>query len=178
MLLYHTFHPCIILLYGSYTSIPISCFCTDLMLSSLYHSSVWTHTSPLDPQCQSLFPHDASVNFQQATALDVTGSWANRRAASACVNPNLGHMFHVKHMRSIDSIVYIFSIFSLSGFFDGVPAFLGYVFGVFFVLRIITRDLENSELGRVNCSTRSIFPPSNRIPNFPSLSSSSICPDL
>lgn len=120
---HHTLHPYIILLYGSYTFIPISCFCTDLitfipilcfctdlMLSSLYPSSVWIHTSPLDPQCQSLFPHDASVNFQQATALDITGSWANRHAASACVNPSLRHMFHVKHMRSIDSIVYTFSI--------------------------------------------------------------------
>ena len=117
------FHPYIILLYRSYTFIPISCFCMDLILSSLYHSSVrifmlsflypsyvWIHTSPLDPQCQSLFQHDASVNFQQATALDITGSWANRHAASACVNPNLGHMFHVKHLSNIDSIVYTFSI--------------------------------------------------------------------
>lgn len=104
------FHPHIMLLYGSYTFIPILCFYTDVMLSSLYPSSVWIHTSPLDPQCQSLFPHDASVNFQQATALDITGSWANRHAASACVNPSLGHMFHVKHLRNIDSIVYTFSI--------------------------------------------------------------------
>ena len=80
------------------------------MLSSLYPSPVWIHTSPLDPQCQSLFPHDTSVNFQQATALDITDSWANRYAASACVNPNLGHMLHVKHLRNIDSIVYTFSI--------------------------------------------------------------------
>lgn len=91
------FHPYIMLLYG-------------FMLSSLFPSSVWIHTSPLDPQCQSLFPHDASVNFQQATALDITGSWANRHAASACVNPSLEHMFHVKHLRNIDSIVYTFSI--------------------------------------------------------------------
>lgn len=113
---HHTLHPYIILLYGSYTFIPISCFYTDLMLSSLYPSSVWIHTSPLDPQCQSLFPHDASVNFQQATALDITDSWANRHAASACVNPSLGHMFHVKHIMNIDSTVYTFSISPWVGF--------------------------------------------------------------
>ena len=97
------FHPYIMLLYGSYAFVPIPFLCMDSHFALRSTVSI-----PISALC--------FCKFQQATALDITDSWANRYAASACVNPSLGHMFHVKHIRDIDSIVYTFSISPWVGF--------------------------------------------------------------
>ena len=55
-----------------------------------------------------------------------------------------------------------------NGFFDGVPAFLGYAFGVFFTFRIRINALPASDPGISYFLTSSVFPPKRNTACFAS----------